>query len=122
MLLTTGCPVGITYPLGTPGTEKIDKSILGKWGQEPGDDKEILSVQIEKKDDHTLKVTVLERGPLYMEEVDDFNGWFTEINDMQFVYFQNAADANYWMEEPMQLFPLNRLGNKSNYLCSDRNF
>ena len=94
MLLTTGCPVGITYPLGTPGTEKIDKSILGKWGQEPGDDKEILSVQIEKKDDHTLKVTVLERGPLYMEEVDDFNGWFTEINDMQFVYFPNAADAN----------------------------
>ena len=46
MLLTTGCPVGITYPLGTPGTEKIDKSILGKWVQEPGDDKEILSVQI----------------------------------------------------------------------------
>lgn len=91
LLLTTGCPVGIAYPLGTPGTEKIDKDLLGKWGQQDPE-LEVIKLEIVKTDEHTLNLHVIERGSMFMEEVDDFKGWCTKINDIQFVYFQNAND------------------------------
>ncbi len=84
----TGCPVGIDYPIAKPGTEKIDKNLIGRWSQS-NTEMEVLKMEIEKVNDNTLKVTVLERGSMYLEEVDVFKAWCTKIDGQQFVYLQN---------------------------------
>ncbi len=93
MFILSGCPVGITYPLGFPGTEKIEKDLIGTWIQSDTA-LEVIKMKIEKLDDFSYKLTVLERGTSYMEETDVFKGWCTAINKQQFVYFQTFDDAN----------------------------
>lgn len=97
MFMIAGCPVGIEVPLGTPGTEKIDKQLIGKWIQ-PDGEIEVKSMEIEKLDDYTLKLTVTERGAMYMDEIDVYKGWCTEINGQKFAYFQdiNSNLATYY--------------------------
>ena len=50
LFLLAGCPVGIDFPLGTPGTEKIDKQLLGKWSQS-NTDLEVMRMEFEKLND-----------------------------------------------------------------------
>jgi len=87
-LVLTGCPVGINYPIASPGTEKIDKNLIGRWSQSNAD-MEVMKMEIVKLNDNTLKVTVLERGGMYMEETDEFKAWCTKIEGQEFVYLQN---------------------------------
>ena len=97
LFLLAGCPVGLDYPLGTPGTEKINKALIGKWSQE-NTDMEVMRMEIEKLNDYTLKLTVTERGSMYAEESDIFKGWCTTIENQQFLYFQeiDSSAAQYY--------------------------
>ena len=92
MFVITGCPVGVPYPLGKQGTEKINKDILGTWTQTITD-MEVMKMEISKIDNYTVRVAVLERGSMYSLEYDLFNGWFTEIDGKNFIYMQNTEDA-----------------------------
>lgn len=104
MWILAGCPVSVEHPLGYPGKEKIDERLVGNWVT-ADTSAEIISLRITKTDDHTLHAKVLQRGSMYVEEVDDFTGWCTELNGRQFMYFQDAADPKggyytycYWFD------------------------
>ncbi len=91
LLLVTGCPVGVSFPLGQPGTEKINKDIIGTWSQ-TDPDKEVLKMEIKKVDEFTIAVKVNEKGSMYSEDVTDFKGYFTEIDGKKFIYLQDATN------------------------------
>lgn len=93
-----GCPVAIDYPLGKPGTEKIDKGLIGTWSTEGDtDDMTIVKFKVEEKDDYSYKVTVLETGELYAEETMDFTGWVTELDGFHFIYLQPVGGTSYYL-------------------------
>jgi hypothetical protein len=58
-LITTGCPVGIGYAPGNPGSEKIDQKLLGTWVA-LDEEAEMQKVLLAKKDDFSYTVDVLE--------------------------------------------------------------
>ncbi len=97
MFVITGCPVSVDFPLGTPGTEKIDKDMIGKWIQ-TDTDKEVLKMEITKIDNYSVKLVVAEKGGIYAEDADTFIGWFTELDGKKFIYLRAAADteADYY--------------------------
>lgn len=104
MWVLTGCPISVDYPLGYPGKEKIDDKLIGSWVT-ADTSAEVISFTIEKADDFSYKVKVLERGSMYAENVDDFKGWNTTLGGKQFIYFQNVSDASagyysycYWFD------------------------
>ncbi len=90
-----GCPVGVDYPLGTTGTEKINKELLGTWVSD-SKDAEVLKVKFEKNDDNSYKVTVLERGEMYALETDNLTGWVTEVEGKTFFYFMPENENKYY--------------------------
>ena len=67
VLLFYGCPVGIDYPAGEPGTEKIDKDLIGTWKQDNAD-KEILKFTITQKDKYSYTIVIDEKGTLYASD------------------------------------------------------
>ncbi|MGE0637300.1 MAG: hypothetical protein AB7G44_16215 [Bacteroidia bacterium] len=97
LVITTfyGCPVGIDYPLGTPGKEKINKDFIGTWVSD-SPDAEVLKVKFEKNDDNSYKVTVLERGEMYALETDNLTGWITEVEGKTFLFFKPDNEEKYY--------------------------
>lgn len=97
MLMLSGCPVDVPYPLGDKGKEKIDKNLVGVWTQ-PDATMEVLHAEIIALDKHTLQLTVMEKGESYVPEADVFKGWCTELDGYQFVYFQSMHEdtAGYY--------------------------
>ncbi|MFI5172930.1 MAG: hypothetical protein ACHQFW_11095 [Chitinophagales bacterium] len=97
MFLISGCPIGITYPPGEPGTEKYEKALIGTWTQ-PDKEKEVQKIQIARIDDYSFKLTVLEKGEMYSEEGDSFTGWMTTVDGKKFIYLQEEGNkiGNYY--------------------------
>lgn len=95
LLLFTGCPVGVNFPPGNPGTEKIDKKLLGTWSNNE-EDPEVRKVIISKADDYTYSVEVLEKGSLFAPETDFFKGYVTKIEGKSFVYFLEDRDSGQY--------------------------
>lgn len=91
-VLTTGCPVGIAYPLGKPGTEKIDTKLIGVW-QAKSDSAEMVKLEVGKKDDFTYWVEVLQTGESYMAESTSFDAWVTKIDGQNFIYSKPTDPA-----------------------------
>lgn len=97
LVITTfyGCPVGIDYPLGVTGKEKINKDLLGTWVSD-SPEAEVLKVKFEKNDDNSYKVTVLERGEMYALETDNLTGWVTEVEGKTFVFFKPEGEEKFY--------------------------
>ena len=97
LVITTfyGCPVGIDYPLGTPGNEKIINDNIGTWVCD-SPEAEVVKVNFEKKDDNSYKVTVLERGEMYALETDNLIGWVTEVEGKTFLFFKPDNEEKYY--------------------------
>jgi hypothetical protein len=95
LLVVTGCPVGLDYSLGKPGSEKIDKRLVGTWVPE-SNDAEVRKVKISKKDDTSYKVEVIERGEMYALETDNFTGWVTELNGATFFFVQPDNEEKFY--------------------------
>jgi hypothetical protein len=94
-LLASGCPIGLDQPLGKIGTEKIDKQLLGKWHSTSAET-EVQRVSISKRDDHSYKAKVLERGEMYSLETDELTGWVTTVNEKNFVFFKPDGEEKYY--------------------------
>lgn len=97
MFVITGCPVSVDFPLGTPGTEKINKDMIGTWTQ-TDTDKEVMKMEITKIDNFSVKVVVTEKGELYAEDADTFTAWFTDVDGKHFIYLRAAGntEADYY--------------------------
>lgn len=97
-ILFSGCPMGIGYPAGYPGKEKIDKDLIGTWfnGEE---DPEIKEVRITKIDDYSLRAEIIEAGSMYSLEAKEFTGWCTEIGKVKFVYWlpNSETENDYFL-------------------------
>ncbi len=98
LLLFTGCPVGVDYPLGTPGSEEIDKALIGAWTTE-GEDPDYRTVTISKKDNFSYDVEVFEPGSMYSLDVTKFTAWVTKIEGKTFLYAQpvGSSDEQYYL-------------------------
>ena len=96
LLFLFGCPVGMKYSPGKPGTEKIDEKLLGSWATAM-EDAEFKKAVIAKKDEYSLNVTVSEIGSAYMPEVKEFTGWTTQVDNQRIIYVLDAAAAEYYM-------------------------
>ncbi len=97
VLVSTGCPVGLDYPLGKPDSEKLDKKLIGTWVSQ-SDDSEIKKVKVTKNDDNKYDIEVLERGEMYMLETDFLLGYTTKFNGQTFIYAQakDQEDKKYY--------------------------
>ncbi len=96
VLLFYGCPVGLDYSAGTPGTEKIDKALLGTWVTDKAEH-EIKKVTITKIDEYSYKLVVEEKGEMYSVEGDEFTGWVTTIKGKKFLYAKPTSEAKYYL-------------------------
>jgi hypothetical protein len=87
-IVTTGCPVGIAYPLCEENkVEKLDKKLLGTW-RSTADSAEILQVRITEEDGLTFGIEVLEKSDNYMADDTRFFGWTTKLDGHNFLFSQ----------------------------------
>ena len=96
VLVSAGCPVGMDYPLGNPGTEKIDKKLIGTW-YNTKEDNDIQRMSIQKWDNYSYKIEVLEAGSMYSVEDYNFRGWVTKLGGKTFVYAQPLSSSEYYL-------------------------
>ena len=97
--LTTGCPVGISYPFCEESQmTKVDKNLLGTWNALV-DSAEVVKVKISKKNDITYQIEVLEKGENYMLDAVTFNSWTTQLNGESFIFSQatEGDDQSYYL-------------------------
>lgn len=95
VLLMTGCPIGLDYSLGTPGTEEINKSLIGTWVN-GSEEAEVNRVKIAKGKDNSYEVAVQERGEMYSLETDELQGWVTTVEDKSFIYLKPIGEEKYY--------------------------
>lgn len=98
MVLLSGCPMGIAYPLAEQGSEKADKSITGKW--ETGRyGSPFKKMKIKKGRKNSLKVKVDDVTDEYDLSTKKFTVWTTVIDDNKFLFAQpkNIEKEVYYM-------------------------
>jgi hypothetical protein len=95
LLLFAGCPVNTSFPLSQPGSEKINKALLGTWMNANPDSAEgdVLGVKISEKDKYTYTVEVLRKGAMYMADDSIFDGFVTSLEGKNFFYVRPANHA-----------------------------
>jgi hypothetical protein len=91
-----GCPIGLDYSLGFPGSEKIDEKLTGTWKIGEGFEGEVLKLKISKKDAYSYTVEVLERGEMYSLETDNLIGWTTTVNNEKFLYVKPDDEEKFY--------------------------
>lgn len=96
MVLLSGCPIGLDYPAGNVGTEKIDKKLLGTWTTNK-EDPEFGKVTIAKSTANSYSITVENTGTMYSLETNEFTGWVTEIGGKTFIYALPNGENSYFM-------------------------
>lgn len=84
-LFLFGCPVGMSYAPGKPGTEKIDQNILGTW-ETAYEDAEFGLASLTQKNAFSFQVHVDKIGSMYSLDEYDFEGWNTEVDGQKIVY------------------------------------
>ena len=98
-ILTTGCPIGIGYPLcEADKVEKLDTRLLGNW-KSLSDSAEILEVKLTKKDDVTFNVEVLEHSDNYLNDAFTYFSWTTKLDGRSFLFSQPAEgeSSDYYL-------------------------
>lgn len=96
LLFLFGCPVGMAYSPGVPGSEKMDDKLVGIW-ETAAENPEFKTAVIAKKDDYSLTVKVSGTGSAYMPKVTEFTGWTTEVDKQRIVYILDADANEYYM-------------------------
>lgn len=94
ILLIMGCPVDTKFPLASPGTEKIDKALIGTWENKSiSENPDVIKVKISKKDANTYSVEVLDKGSMYMADTTIFEGFVTKLEGKDFFYVRPIGTA-----------------------------
>ncbi len=95
LLLIMGCPVNTSFPIAEPGSEKIDKALVGTWLNSETDSlSDVIRVAISKKDAVTYDVEVLEYGSMYTPEGKSFEGFVTKLDGETFFYVRPVGKAS----------------------------
>lgn len=96
MVLLSGCPIGLDYPAGNVGTEKIDKKLIGTWTNND-EGAEFAKVTFSKASDYSYNVKVEDVGEMYGLETTEFTGWVTKIGGETFIYALPSGESSYYM-------------------------
>ncbi len=91
-----GCPVGIAFPPDEPGTVKIDKALLGTWTCSMDTCSDIQVVKVEKNDDYSYNIEVLEKGSMYSVNDAKFKGYVTNIDGKDILYAHEESTGKYY--------------------------
>ena len=100
-LVTTGCPVGTSYPFCQANqVEKVDNRLLGTW-KSVSDSADILEVKISQEDDVTYNVEVLAQSEMYMADDTRFYSWSTKLDGHSFLFSQglDSGSTEYYLYE-----------------------
>jgi hypothetical protein len=95
LLFLSGCPIGTDYPLGEPGTEVIDKDLLGSWATDTG--KAVVAVTITERNATSYHVNVSKKGEYYALESTTFIGYVTQLDGYSFLYMEDIALSQYFL-------------------------
>ncbi len=98
ILFCAGCPVGIAYPPGEPGSESIEKDIVGTWENDKSDGT-ILKVKITKGEGESYEAEVLEKGEMYALETMKLKGYVTKLEGFDLIYFIPEGEESYYTYE-----------------------
>lgn len=99
LITLSGCPVGLDYSAGEPGSEKYNKKLIGKWQFTPTDsaeEAEVVALTVTREDDKTLKVLVEERGTMYSLETDELTGYETQIDGLNILFFKPQGEDKFY--------------------------
>ncbi|MFH0893463.1 MAG: hypothetical protein V2A54_03415 [Bacteroidota bacterium] len=91
LLIFWGCPVGVDYPPAKPGTEKIDKRMINTWKCTKGEP-EIIKMKIEKADEYSYTVTLLEKSDDLTTDQLVWTAWITKIEKKNFIFAEANGD------------------------------
>jgi hypothetical protein len=88
MFLSLGCPEGTEYPPANPGTERIDKKLLGTW-EAMNKNADFKKFTISRKDDFSYQVEITDA-----DGSGNYNSWVTKIGGKRFIYSQELSAEN----------------------------
>lgn len=97
LLLFTGCPVATKYTLSTPGSEKIDAKLIGTW-QTLTTDAPVLKIKVERADNYSYNVTVIDKGDLYTVDETQFKGYIANFEGNTFFYLFDDVTGDYFLQ------------------------
>jgi hypothetical protein len=97
LIFLYGCPVSMDFPADYPGTQKIDKALIGTWTCVMDSCSDLQVVTVKKKTDYSYDIEVVEKGDSYF--VDDlfFEGFVTRIDGKNFLYAKGESTAGYFL-------------------------
>jgi len=93
LIVLTGCPIGLDYPLGKSNEEKIESKLLGKWTIDDLEET-IITVSFGKKSENMYLITIHESSELFAPESIYFNGWIVSLGGMNFLCTQEIANPD----------------------------
>jgi hypothetical protein len=93
LIVLTGCPIGLDYPLGNSSEQKIDTKLIGKWTIDDPEET-ILSVSFSKKAENMYLITIHEYSEFFTPETLYFNGWIVSLGGMSFLCTQEIANPD----------------------------
>src|SRR5689334_9751462 len=97
-LSLAGCPVGISHPLGVPGSEKPDLRLVGTWHTNEKS-YHIVTVKVEAgTKQNALAVDVLEKGEMFAAASTKMTAYTTEINGKHFIYAMPDGESQWYIQ------------------------
>lgn len=91
-----GCPVDMDYPPDEPGSVPIDKNLVGTWNCVSDTCTDLKKVIVEKIDESSYNIQVVENGDNYMADDYDFTGYITTIDGKKFIYALGETSGTYY--------------------------
>jgi hypothetical protein len=96
LMFIYGCPVGMDYPPDEPGNKPVDEALVGTWNCVSDTCSDLKKVKIEKYDDYSYDITILETGSDYMADDDFFVGYVTEIDGYKLIFAEEQTSGLYY--------------------------
>jgi hypothetical protein len=96
VILLFGCPAGLKYSPGKPGTEKLDTRILGKWVT--SDEFSVFKkAEVTQVDEFTFRAKLEETTDMYiLGDETELNGWTTVIDNQSFLYIFSKQQEEFY--------------------------
>jgi hypothetical protein len=96
ILLFSACPVGNEYAPANPGSEPIDKALIGTWVTDSGD-AEFKKAVVTKGENNSYFIEVSETTDNFMAGATQYNAWVTSIEGLTFIYARPTDGKDYYL-------------------------
>ena len=96
VILFFGCPVGMSFAPGEPGTEVLDERIVGTWIT--SDEFSVFKkAEVAKADSYSFRVKLYETTDMYVLGGEtELQGWTTRVDEQPLLYVLSAELNEYF--------------------------